>query len=96
MLPEDEPGPVYVFGLCSGRIEVHHAGDRFKDGDGTRANDDTVIPMCNGHHRAITEHRGPFADWPKWLVRAWQDAWIARCRAFYAGHVAALAALPLF
>jgi hypothetical protein len=84
MLPEDEPAPVYAFGRCSGRIEVHHAGDRFKDGDGTRADDSTVLPLCAGHHAALTDHRGPFADWPKWLVRAWQDAMIERYRNRYA------------
>lgn len=91
-LPEDEPEPSLEFGRCRGRIEVHHAGDRFKDGDGTRANDDTVIPACNGHHGAITDHRGPFADWPKWLLRAWHDAMIARYRARYARHIAGGAA----
>lgn len=42
---------------CSGPIEADHMGDRFRDGDGTRARDYTCVGLCNGHHGERTNVR---------------------------------------
>lgn len=64
---------------CDGPIQVDHAGNRFTDGDGTRAFDRTVIPMCRKHHEQRTNacgtpgQAGIFAGFDADMVRAWSD-----------------------
>jgi hypothetical protein len=82
------PQPVW-FGppadACARGVEAHHAGDRFgPDHDGHRANDDTVIPLCDHHHDCLHGSTGAFDGWTKPQKRAWQDAMIARYRERYA------------
>lgn len=61
-------------GRCSGPVEAHHAGVR---GVGQKATDDTVIPLCAGHHRALTDRAGAFAGWPRGAVKRWEMAMVA-------------------
>lgn len=42
---------------CSGSIEADHMGNRFTQGDGTRAWDWTCVGLCNGHHFERTHVR---------------------------------------
>ncbi len=68
----------YRESMCSGRIEANHAGE--KPGMGLKASDSTCIPMCSGHHRDWTEHRGLFRGWTREERRQWADEVIARCQ----------------
>lgn len=74
---------------CSGHVEAHHAGER---GLGRKAPDDTVIPLCQHHHRCITDRSGCFSGWPTRAVKTWELAVIAHCQAVYAHLVDAVAA----
>jgi hypothetical protein len=68
---------------CDGRIEVDHAGCRFEQGDGKRAYDWTVIPLCTRHHRMRTSWAGTlgqagiFFGYSREAMRRWCDAAIA-------------------
>lgn len=68
-------------GRCDGPVEAHHAGTR---GTGQKAPDDTCIPLCQHHHRCITDRAGPFADWPRGAVKAWELAMVEIYRLRYA------------
>lgn len=74
-------------GPCSGPIEAHHAGTRaaFR-----KADDDTVIPLCSGHHRSRTDLRRCFMGWPPGALREWENAMIEHYQARYAAHVAGM------
>lgn len=72
-------------GRCSGPIEAHHAGVR---GLGQKAPDDTVIPLCSGHHRHLTDRSGPFSGWPRGAVKAWELAMVELYQRAYAAHLA--------
>lgn len=61
-------------GPCGGPIEAHHAGR--KPGIAMKAPDSTAVPICRGHHRAITERRGSFAGKTREDMREIQDDWI--------------------
>lgn len=56
---------------CDGAIEADHAGNRFTDGDGTRAFDRTCIPLCSKHHRQRTDYRGIFLGFDSRMMRSW-------------------------
>jgi hypothetical protein len=43
--------------VCSGAIEADHMGNRFTQGDGTRAFDWTCVGLCSGHHFERTHVR---------------------------------------
>jgi hypothetical protein len=62
-------------GLCSGKVEADHAGER---GLGVKAADQTCIPMCTKHHRDRTDVRGFFAPLSKDDRRHWCRLAIAR------------------
>lgn len=68
---------------CDGRIEVDHAGDRFAQGNGTRAFDWTCIPLCRRHHQMRTSWAGTlgqagiFYGYTLEQHRRWCDAAIA-------------------
>lgn len=55
---------------CYGPIEADHMGDRFKDGDGTRAHDSTCGPMCHGHHMERHDFAGTFKRYTRDDMRA--------------------------
>lgn len=69
-------GAILAWGLLdtghAGRIHAHHAGRR--PGVGMKADDSTVIAMCEKHHRAWHDATGVFAGWTKADRRAWADA----------------------
>ena len=58
---------------CEGAVEADHAGNRFRDGDGTRAFDRTCIPLCSKHHRQRTDYRGIFSNFTSGMMRDWCD-----------------------
>lgn len=64
---------------CSGRIDPHHAGRR--PGMGLRAPDDTAIPCCRWHHRALERLFGPFHGWERAELEVWREERIAETRA---------------
>jgi len=70
-----EPCCAGDLGPCTGPIEAHHAGP--KPGIAMKSPDATAVPICRGHHRAVTERRGPFAGKTREEMRATQDEWIA-------------------
>ena len=55
---------------CNGPIEADHMGDR---GLSHKADDDTVVPMCNQHHVERTIHRGVFWHATKEQLREWRS-----------------------
>lgn len=66
---------------CSGAVEAHHAGKR---AGGRKADDDTCIPLCNGHHtgkHGWHTSNGFARGWGQALRRAWSDERIADTRA---------------
>jgi hypothetical protein len=48
---------------------------------GNKAPDDTVIPLCDGHHDAYHDGGEPFDSWGKASIREWAQAEIAKARA---------------
>jgi hypothetical protein len=56
--------------MCAGPVHAHHAGVR---GLGTKADDDTCVPMCLEHHGDWHDGRGPFAR----MTKAERAEWIA-------------------
>lgn len=52
-------------------------------GKGQRCNDDQAFPLCARHHRQFHDLSGPFRDWTKQLIRAWQDEQVRIHRARY-------------
>lgn len=64
---------------CSGRIDPHHAGRR--PGMGLKAPDDTAIPLCRWHHRALERLFGPFHGWERDQLWTWREERIAETRA---------------
>lgn len=62
---------------CDGPIEADHAGNRYTQGNGTRAFDWTCIPMCRKHHRQRTDFAGTrgqagiFFGFTCEMMRAW-------------------------
>ena len=64
---------------CAGRLDPHHAGRR--PGIGMKAPDDTAIPICRWHHRALECLYGPFHHWTGLQVRTWEDLRIDETRA---------------
>lgn len=83
------PPPGVVVTTCAGVIEADHQGDRAKS---RKAPDDTVVPMCNGHHCERTDHRGTFATLPLELEREWRRQQIARVQQLYSVHLAGVSA----
>lgn len=80
-------GP-FAFGDCRGAVEAHHAGER---GYSQKAPDDTCIPLCEGHHRALTDRAGIFAGWPRGAVKAWELAMVELYQRAYAEFLAGCA-----
>lgn len=82
---------------CKRAIEAHHAGEH---GVGQKAPDDTVIPLCDHHHDALTDRRGVFSGWPRGAVKTWELAMVALYQSRYRDEVAwqseAGAPVPLF
>lgn len=74
---------------CDGVIEADHAGERIA-GKGTKAPDDTVIPMCTRHHRDRTESKGIFAYMSPEQRKQWRDRAVEHARELYAGYLEAL------
>jgi hypothetical protein len=62
---------------CFGPIEADHAGRRPM---GRKADDDTCISLCVGHHRQRTDFSGPFKHWKGEEMRLWLDEKIAETR----------------
>jgi hypothetical protein len=56
---------------CGGRVEADHLGAR---GLGQKADDKSVAPMCQSHHRERTDHNGAFRDLTRDEARAWRAA----------------------
>ena len=77
---------------CAGRIHVDHAGNRFTQGNGTRAHDRTCIPLCEKHHVQRTNwagtpgQAGVFYGFSLEALRRWCDEAIrinqARAKAY--------------
>lgn len=65
-------------GDCDGAIHAHHAGKRAA---GRKADDDTCIPLCAGHHEAWHIGRWPFLYWGRDTRRSWADERIAETQA---------------
>jgi hypothetical protein len=65
-------------GQCRGAVQAHHAGKR---GLGQRSDDDTCIPLCDGHHDAWHDGGLPFSGASKDLRRMWADLAIEVTRA---------------
>lgn len=63
---------------CCGPVEADHMGER---GIGQKASDDTVVPMCQRHHRERHDHTGCFRPLNKQELRAWRAGAIARNQA---------------
>ena len=63
---------------CIGIIEADHMGAR---GLSHKAADDTVAPLCTGHHRERTDGSGTFKKATKELERPWRELCVARARA---------------
>lgn len=70
---------------CQRGIEAHHAGER---GIGQKAPDNTVIPLCDHHHDALTDRRGIFGGWPHHAVKLWELGQIDHYQRVYARLVA--------
>lgn len=66
---------------CSGRIEAHHAGKN--PGVGLKAPDNTAVPLCQHHHRQITDHSGMFKGLGREALRVLQDRWVGETYARY-------------
>ncbi len=60
---------------CRGRIEADHMGAR---GVGQKAGDETVAPMCTGHHGERTDHKATFFFLNQNELRMWRAEAIAR------------------
>ncbi len=64
---------------CDGPVQADHAGNRFTDGNGKRAFDRTVIPMCRRHHEHRTNaggtrsQAGIFYGFTCEMVRVWSN-----------------------
>jgi hypothetical protein len=69
---------------CAGPTEAHHAGER---AGWRKAPDDTVVPLCSGHHRALTDRTGCFSGWPKGALKKWELAAVAYYSARYTEHL---------
>jgi hypothetical protein len=65
--------------VCSGRVEADHAGLR---PTGRKADDRTVIPLCQQGHLERTNFSGPFRSWDRARMRAWLDEQIAKTQRF--------------
>lgn len=74
-------------GPCSGEVEADHAGER---GLGQKSDDNTVVPLCTGHHRDRTDGRGYF-NRPREENRHWCRLTIARTQHVIAEKRAAAA-----
>jgi hypothetical protein len=59
----------HVVTMCSGPVEADHMGER---GLGQKADDNTCVPMCRGHHRERTDHSGTFRPLTRDELRAWR------------------------
>jgi hypothetical protein len=54
---------------------------------GMRPHDDTAIPLCQDHHvPCLHGNAGPFKNWKRDELRAWQDEKIAHYRALWEQH----------
>lgn len=63
---------------CRGGVEADHTGSR---GIGRKADDDTCIPLCAGHHADRGAFRGPFRGADRAWMRLWIDQAVRRVRA---------------
>jgi hypothetical protein len=64
-------------------MDPHHAGRR--PGISMKAPDDTAIPLCRWHHRAIETAAGlPFRLWTKAFRITWYDEVITHTRQVFA------------
>ena len=79
-----EPCCAADLGPCMGPIEAHHAGP--KPGIALKAPDATAVPICRGHHKAVTERRGSFAGKTREEMRELQDDWIAAAWGRWLSH----------
>lgn len=68
---------------CRRAVEAHHAG---RHGAGQKSDDDTVIPLCDHHHDALTDRRLCFSGWPPGSLKEWELAAVAWCQALYDGR----------
>lgn len=68
---------------CSLAVEAHHAGMR---AGWRKAPDDTCIPLCSHHHRALTDRTGEFSGWPVGELKAWELSCVAWVQTEYAAH----------
>lgn len=67
---------------CFGAVEAHHAGQRH--GMGTKADDDTCVPLCRQHHADWHRAVGYFKDWRRDQRREWARWAIAKTQEAYA------------
>lgn len=83
--------PIGELTPCRGPIEADHAGRR---GLGRKADDDTVIPLCDGHHDDRTDHTGAFKNVSRDDERDWRERAIERTRRAWDARLALAATLP--
>lgn len=69
---------------CSGAIEAHHAGVR---AGWRKADDSTVVPLCQMHHRSLTDRTGAFSGWPRGALKTWELAAVAHYSARYSKNL---------
>lgn len=68
---------------CSGPIEMDHVGPR---GKGQKSHDPEAIPVCQGAHRARTDHHGLFWNMPLADELVWRRKHIAIEQTDYYGR----------
>lgn len=74
---KDMPCAAAGLSPCFGPIEADHASSGALS---NKSDDETVIPMCAGHHRCRTDFSGPFKNWDKAMMRAFMIAAQYRAR----------------
>ncbi len=62
---------IYLAPPCLGDVVAHHAG--IGRGMGQKADDDTCVPLCQGHHMEWHAMCGYFKGWDKARRREWAE-----------------------
>lgn len=68
---------LWPWAICDGSVEAHHAGARAA---GRKADDDTCIPLCTGHHRQWHAASGVFSGLTRESRSMWASERIADTR----------------
>ena len=73
------PGPHHLGG------DAHHARHQQSGASmGAHMKDDhRAIALCRGHHQDVELGQGPFVEWPRERIKAWENEWSEALRKEY-------------